>query len=179
MKIALCGRPCSGKSAVAKLLSEEFALKHFSTGDFMRSLAMERGYTIEIFAQKTPQEIDRMVDAWAEHIGKTEEDFIIDSRLAFHFIPDALKIFLDVSYEEGARRIFLKQRVSEAKAESVEELTKRNQERWDADRKRYIHLYSLDIENPENYDLMLDTTGRPIEDVIAQIRRALSTLQKA
>lgn len=179
MKIALCGRPGSGKSAVARKLALIFSLKHYSTGDYMRQLAMEQGYTIEAFAKVAPKDIDNHIDAWTENIGKTEDDFIFDSRLAFHFIPDAIKIFLDVSYEEGARRIFLKPRQSEAKVDSVEELAQRNKERWQADKKRYLKIYNLDMDEKTKYDLYIDTTGLSIEQVIKEIGRVIPALQNA
>lgn len=178
MKIALCGRPGSGKSAIAKKLAEEFCLKHYSTGDYMRQLAMEQGYTIEEFAKVIPKDIDHKIDAWTENIGKTEDNFVFDSRLAFHFIPDAIKIFLDVSFEEGARRIFLKPRESEAKAETIEQLAQRNKDRWEADKKRYLRIYHLDVDDEQNYDAYIDTTKRTREEVLREVQRIISTLQQ-
>ncbi len=179
MKIALCGRPGSGKSAIAKKLAEEFALKHYSTGDYMRQLAMEKGYTIEEFAKITPKDIDHRIDTWTENIGKTEDNFVFDSRLAFHFIPDAIKIFLDVSYEEGARRIFLKPRESEAKAETVEHLAQINKERWEQDKRRYLKIYNLDMDDKKNYDAYIDTTKRTREEVLREVQRIIRALRKA
>ena len=179
MKITLGGRAGSGKSTIAKFLAEKYHLKHYSTGDMMREIAMGMGYTIEAFSSVTPEEIDRKVDERTEKIGKTEDNFIFDSRLAFHFIPDAIKVFLDVSYEEGARRIFLKPRKSEGKAETEEELAQRNKERWETDRKRYIQRYNLDLEKRENYDAYIDTTKQTMEEVIQEVERIISSLRKA
>ncbi len=178
MKITLCGRPGSGKSVVGKALAKEYNLKHYSTGDFQRKIAMERGYTIEQWSHVTPVEVDHMIDSWVENIGKTEDNFIFDSRLAFHFIQDAIKIYLDVSWEEGARRIFLNQRESEAKAESALELEKRNKVRWETDRERYKKIYNVDIDDPKHYNAYVNTTGKNIEDAIKEIKRIIETLRK-
>ena len=178
MKIVLCGRAGSGKSAIAKALAEKFNLKHYSTGDLMRQIAMEKGYTIEAFSHVTPEEIDREVDERTAKICRMENNFIFDSRLAFHFIPDAIKIFLDVSYEEGAKRIFLKPRVSEAKAETIEQLAERNKVRWETDRERYIKIYKIDLNNRENYDAYIDTTKLTREEVLCEVERIISTQRK-
>ena len=176
MKIVLGGKAGSGKSVVAKRLKEIFNLKHYSTGDLMRKIAGEKGYKIEDYMKVVEAEIDKEVDSRTEKIGKEEDNFIFDSRLAFHFIPDAIKIFLEVSDEEGARRIFANQRESEAKAETVEELANRNRDRWETDRQRYIKLYNVDVNNREEYDVLIDTTELSLDEVVDGIRRAVETL---
>jgi cytidylate kinase len=179
MKITLCGRPGSGKSVTAKRLAQEFHLKHYSAGDYMRRLAVEQGYTIEAFAKIMSKDFDEKVDKWTENIGKTEDNFIFDSRIAFHFIPHAIKIFLDVSYEEGARRIFSKQRESEAKVDSIKELAETNKQRWAADKKRYITIYNLDMDDEKLYDAYINTTNLSIDQVIQEIKRIIPALRKA
>ena len=179
MKITLCGKGGSGKSVIAKTLAEEYSLKHYSTGDLMRKIAMEKGYTIENWSHVTPKEIDNMVDEWVKKIGETEENFIFDSRLAFHFIPDSIKIFLDVSYEEAARRVFSDQRKSEAKAKTVEELAERNRIRWKTDGERYKDIYGINIDDKNNYDSYIDTTSKTKDEVLTEIKRIIGTLQKS
>jgi cytidylate kinase len=50
--------------------------------------------------------IDNILDERQKLIGKSEDNFIIDGRLAFHFIPNSIKIFLTVDPIEAAKRIF-------------------------------------------------------------------------
>ncbi|NCN22588.1 hypothetical protein GW934_03820, partial [Candidatus Falkowbacteria bacterium] len=47
------------------------------------------------------------VDEYQKKLGETEDNFIIEGRTSWYFIPNSLKIYLDVSLEEGAKRIFL------------------------------------------------------------------------
>ena len=173
MKITLCGKIGSGKSVIAKTLAKEFNLKHYSTGDVMRSIAKENGLTIEEFDKVTPPDIDYKVDNHTKRIGEDEDDFIFDSKMAWHFIPDAIKIFLDVSYEEGARRIKKDQRINEAKVESVQELAERNKQRWETHRQRMIGLYDADMDDQTNYDVYIDTTNLSIEEVIDKVKQAI------
>ena len=63
MKITLCGRIGSGKSVIAKALAKDLNLKHYSTGDLMREIAKEKGYTIEDFMKIRSDDIDHQVDS--------------------------------------------------------------------------------------------------------------------
>ncbi|PIN81309.1 cytidylate kinase, partial [Candidatus Woesearchaeota archaeon CG10_big_fil_rev_8_21_14_0_10_32_9] len=46
MKITISGNLGSGKSTVAKMLAKDLGYSHYSTGDFMRKMAEERGITL-------------------------------------------------------------------------------------------------------------------------------------
>jgi len=178
MKITLCGKIGAGKSVIANFLAKEYDLKHYSTGDLMRQIAKQKGLTIGEFDKQTPKEIDNMVDDRTKKIGQEEDNFIFDSKLAFHFIPDAIKIFLEVTEEEAANRIFKNQRDSESKTKTKEELVQKIKERWNDSRQRFIKLYHVDIQDKNNYDIVINTTNKPIEDVIAEVKRAIQALRK-
>ena len=47
MIITISGTPGSGKSTVAKMIATKLGFKHYSTGDFMRQMAKERGISLE------------------------------------------------------------------------------------------------------------------------------------
>ena len=173
MKIVLCGKPGSGKSTVARILAKDLHLKAYSSGDMMREIAMKTGFTIEEYAKVIPKEIDNYVDERIKKIGQADDDIIIDSRIAFHFIPDAIKIFLEVSWLDGARHIYNNQRASEKPAKSIDELAERNENRWNADSKRYLNIYKIDINDRTNYDHYIDTTGKSIPEIIRVTKRAL------
>lgn len=178
MKIVLCGRIGSGKSTIAQRIAKELGLKHYSDGDLIRALAMDKGVKLETFVKQRSDAVDLIIDEKTRMIGKKEDNFIFDSRLAFHFIPDAIKIFLEVSEEVGAERIFKHPRKSEAPVKTTKELIKKNKERWETDRQRYKRLYGVDINDMKNYDIVIDTTKRDVEDTVHEIQRALRALQK-
>ena len=46
MRITISGKAGSGKSTVAKLLSEKLNLRHYSIGDLMRAIADEKGLNL-------------------------------------------------------------------------------------------------------------------------------------
>ena len=178
MKIVLCGRIGSGKSTTAQWIAKELGLKHYSDGDLMRTLAMEKGVKLETFVKQRSEAVDRMIDEKTRRIGKKEDNLIFDGHIAFHFIPDAITIFLEVSEEVGAERIFKHQRKSEAHVKTAKELIKKNKERWKTDRQRYKKLYGVDINDMKNYDIVIDTTKLDVEGTVHEVKRALRALQK-
>ena len=108
MKLTLGGTLGSGKSTVGKLLCKEFKLKYYYTGQRFREMAAEKGMSIHEFAKiaEKDRKIDIELDKWQENIGKEQDDFLLDGHIAFHFIPDSIKIFLDGNINERAKRIF-------------------------------------------------------------------------
>ena len=94
MIITISGSPGSGKSTVRDLLAQKLNLKRYSTGDFMRQLATKSGVSLEEFGKMAQQDssIDKQLDDRQVKLGREEDNFIIDGRLSFHFIPNSIKI---------------------------------------------------------------------------------------
>ena len=67
----------------------------------MREIAAKRGITLLELSKlaETDRSIDKELDNYQIQLGKDEDNFIIDARLGWHFIPDSIKIFLDVNDE--------------------------------------------------------------------------------
>ena len=103
-----------------------------------------------------------------------DDNVILDSRLGFFCQPDAVKIFLQVSYEESARRIFAANRDTDSYA-SVEEVLAVNKQRDKEDSQRYLDLYNVDHLDTSLYDIVIDTTDLSPEEVIVQILAQLPT----
>ena len=164
MIITLSGLAGSGKSTTAKYLAKKLSLKHYSTGDFMRAIANERGVSILELNKlsETDKSIDNELDQRQILLGKNEDTFIIDGRLSFHFIPRSLKIFLTADPLLRAQRIFRDQRATE-KNVTLEDTMKHMLARQQSEKKRYMALYHVDYLNEKNYDLVIDTTGLTIE----------------
>jgi len=179
MIITISGSPGSGKSTVAKLVAKKLGLKHYSTGDFMREMADERGANIIEFSKmaENDESIDKALDERQEKLGREEDDFIIDARLAYHFIPDSIKIFLDVDPKVGAERVFRQHRKDE-KAAAAAELQKEIKRRQDFEIKRYKKYYGIDHLDKKNYDLWIDTSRMTPERIVGEIIKFARKHQK-
>ncbi len=171
MIITIAGKPGSGKSTVAKMLAKLLGYKMFSAGDLRGEIAMTHKLTIDQLNEigKTEKWTDEECDKLLEKMGKEQDNLVIDSRLAWHFIPNSVKLFLDVDLQEAAKRIFADQRTDEFHHETIEGMQKAITKRQNDDAARYKKWYNLDFLDLKNYDLVIDTTDKTQEQVLAII----------
>lgn len=165
--ITITGLPGSGKSSTAKRVAELLAYKHFSSGDLFRKIAADRGLSVSALNLTAEEQrgIDYEVDELLKSMGKTESDIVIDSRLAFHWMPGSFKIFLKLSPKKAAERIFAhiqkEGRVSQT-GNSLEEVEHDVATRIQSELKRYKALYDLDHTDESQFDLVVDTEKYPL-----------------
>ncbi|MBT7903043.1 AAA family ATPase [Candidatus Woesearchaeota archaeon] len=171
MIITITGALGSGKSTVAKLIAKKLNLNHYSTGDFMREIATKRNLTILGLNQQaeTDKTIDKELDDRQINLGKTEDNFIIDARIGWFFIPHSIKIFLDVTDNEAARRIFEANRNEKKYNTSINETLENIKKRKESEVKRFKEFYNIDYYTKSNYDLVIDTTKISPEQVVEKI----------
>ncbi len=175
--ITIAGNLGSGKSSTAKKLSESLNYEHYSTGDFMRSLAEEKNISLaelNLLAEED-RSIDEELDNKNKEVGKKER-VVIDSRLGFYFIPKSFKVFLKLDPEIAAGRILKDKekpnRLNEASSDfDTQEGVARNiKARQESERKRYQEMYHIrDYTDPNNFDLIVDTSLLPLEGVVEKI----------
>src|SRR5436309_447831 len=106
--ISIAGRPGSGKSTTAKTVAESLGFRHFSTGDLFREIGAQMGIDLlnaNFEAEQRAPEIDRRVDGRLMDIEKHDDNLVIDSRMAWHFVPSSYKVFLDLDLTVAAGRI--------------------------------------------------------------------------
>ena len=171
MRITISGTPGSGKSTVAGMIAEKLKLKRYSVGDFRGQMAMERGMTIDELNKVGESEFftDKLADEWQKQLGRTEDNFVIDGRLSFHFIPDSVKVFLECDLDVGAQRIFADQREDEEEYRSIGEAGEALKKRMESDRKRYMKYYEIDPFRHNHYDILIDTTSLRPDEVAEKI----------
>jgi radical S-adenosyl methionine domain-containing protein 2 len=151
-KVVLSGTAGSGKSTVGKLISETLGWPLFSMGDFARQFAEEK-YNLginefQLLCNADPEIDKQMEDAFIATCNASSKA-VIDYRLGFHFIPDALHVFLTVSDSEAIRRV----QAAGRKNEDALLIPQRNQQM----RNRFIQQYGLDFLDRQNYDLVIST----------------------
>jgi len=177
--ITIAGKLGSGKSSTAKRVAEILGYKHFSTGDFFRSIAQERGVsTVELNKiAETDLSVDKDVDDKSIEIGEREDKIVLDSRLGFHFIPNSFKVFLELSPVVAAQRILKDKsnnlnRHNETTSlfETEEQILKSISERLILEKKRYKDIYNIEDNTAHsNFDLVINTEKIPLEEVSQKI----------
>lgn len=184
MIITISGDAGSGKSTTAELLAKKLNMKHYSVGDLQRQLAAARGLTLEAYNKlcaKDPK-MDKEVDEYQTRLAKTQDNFVIDGRLSWHFMPKAIKIFLTCDGDVAAKRIWndreAGKRTSETKATSVDDVKREIRERNETDTKRYQKEYGLNYRDPSHYDFIVDTTkidlNRTVDTILGLIKTVKS-----
>ncbi|MGI6373790.1 MAG: cytidylate kinase family protein [Patescibacteria group bacterium] len=183
MIISLSGSPGSGKSTIAQMLVEKLGWPRYYIGRLRREAARQQGLTLAQYNKlgETDPSTDRLVDDYQIELGKTKDNFVIEGRTSWYFIPHSFKIFLAVSEDEGAKRIFLSlqnkhtktSRNEDTNLSSWEAVRESNRQRVASDQLRYQNYYQIDITNPDNYDLYLDTTNLTRAEVLAAVWEAV------
>ncbi len=171
--ITIAGRLGSGKSSTANKLAEKLTYQRFSSGDFMRSIAEKHTVTLQELSEMAERDpsIDHEIDTEVKNAGE-KNNLVIDSRLAFHWIPQSFKVYLYLRPEVAADRILIDaennpNRYSEGySALTKEAITESITTRLESEKKRYQSLYAIDHTNPDNFDLVIDTEKNNLDEVV-------------
>jgi len=136
-------------------------------------MALERGVSLlELWAEAENDGgvIDAILDERQKQFGLTEDNFIIDGRLPFYFIPHALKIFLTIDPEEAGRRILNDTSRSGVESHgSLEEAAENIKIRRTSENERYMKYYGIHIYDMNLYDIVIDTTWLSREEVAEKV----------
>ena len=173
MLISITGRLGSGKSTVCNILKEKYGFEIYSTGTINREFARRLGITTLELNKRLNDDpsLDHEIDGTVTKLSEERkgDKLIFDSRMAWHFAKDTFKIFLTIDAMEAARRVMLNQRGAEEHYESVEEACEKLVERSRVERDRFVDIYGVDYYDYNNFDIVVDTTARTPEEVVAII----------
>jgi len=168
-RITIAGDIGSGKSTVAKKLADWLGVEPHSTGGIQRQLAQQRRLSVlelNKLAEDDPS-IDREIDGYLMRLPTGE--LVVESRMAWHFVPDTLKLYLYISDGAAARRIIGAQRIDEdygTIANAAQPIMARRR----SEIIRFKKYYDVDIDDLRNYDLVIDTTFATVDEVVEQAR---------
>jgi CMP/dCMP kinase len=163
MIITIAGTPGSGKTSVAKELAKRLGYKLLSAGDRMAEIAEENHTTLDELLSRG-DDVDRLVDAHQKKIGETEDNVIVEGKIAWFLILKSFKILVTCADDEGARRIYNDQksghRPDEPDYQSIEDAKKIIAERVARFTDKFKRLYGVkNYIDPKNFDFVLDTTN--------------------
>lgn len=179
-KITITGDLGSGKSAVSKILCERSGFEYVSTGRIQRQLAQELGLdTLEMNRRAdTDPSIDERIDGIFVDLGKDPKGYIVDSRMAWFFLPASFKVYLQADVAVAAERILndpnRKSEEYETKEEAIEKILARKR----SENARFLAKYGADGTNMDNFDLVVDTTNKTPEQVADIILSGLASKTK-
>ncbi len=165
MIITLSGEIGSGKFIIGKELAKKLNYIYSSTGEIFKKLAKEHKMDLTHFLKyaETNLNIDKELD---EEQRNTKQNTVLDSRMGFHFANTDLKIWLKAPLDERVKRIAKRDSLEGMSFETIKE---KIEGREKAEREKYLRLYSVDIFDDKNYDLIIDTVEYNIEQVVEKI----------
>lgn len=171
MIVTISGLPGSGKSTIGKMLAEHLSYRFYSMGDLRGKMALDRGMTIDELNKLGEKEdwTDKETDEYQKKLGQTEDNFIIDGRLSYYFIPQSFKLFLDVDPEVAAQRVFKNPRPDESPKHRVEEVQKGMSSRLASDARRYKQYYGIIYPDPKAFDLVVNTSHLTPDEIFSRI----------
>lgn len=164
-----------GKSTVSRLLAQRLGVRRISVGDLYREMAQQRDMTaLELnLHAKLDDKIDHYVDQLQSDIAASGENLVVDSRLAWFFFRDALKVHLITDPTVAAHRVMQRPADAVERYGSVDEALQRLAERGESERVRFLDRYGADKTRLRNYDVVCDSTRATPEEIVARIIDAL------
>ncbi len=175
MKIIISGLAGTGTSTLGKKLAEHFNIEFISTGNIYRSIAKEHFpeadpavalILLEEEEQKISTGVDIDLDNRVVDLLKSEQQFVLDSRLAWFFAKreniDSIKILLYCPDEIRIKRI------ADREEKDFDLAYRETIDRESSTSQRFKDIYDVnffELTNPENFDLVIDTSISNIEDM--------------
>ena len=173
-KLTVSGKPGSGTSTLVELLSEYRGWDSVNGGEIFRKEAQRRNLSVEDFSRlcKEDFEVDRSLDdTLKELISSVSGPSIVESRLSgwwAHLAEiDCLRIWVEVSDEERARRI------QSREGGDYEDVLKLSQRRNYDDMERYQELYGIDLDDMSPYNMIIDADSLDASEVLELVQREL------
>lgn len=183
MQITIGGVAGTGKGTVGRMLAERLGYKFVSGGDLFRKAAEDHGMTMEEFdayskEHKDARHVDKEIDQIQIDMGTDDDNFILESRLAWYFIPQSIKIKLDADLDERIRRIAGDTSTDRIayQQEDFETTKKKTLKRFKDHQEKITELYGIeDMVADEHFDLVVDTTHLTPEEVVEEILTYIKT----
>jgi len=175
--VSFNGQEGSGKSTIAQMLAEKLGIPRYYMGQIFRDTAEKKGMTLADFMSflANNPETEKEIDNYMINLPQEEASFVIEGRVAWHLIPQSIKIYLQVDSKIAAQRIFraMSEKNNRGNEDSnlntLENIEKSILQRRSKDSKRYFSLYGIHQDDVKNYDFIIDTTNLSIEKVFEKI----------
>jgi len=157
MIITISGLPGSGTSTVSAILSRRLGVEVVSAGDIFRKMSEERGLTLEEFGELASrnEEIDQELDRFQKEIASNARDakkgVILEGRLSAWMAEPDLAVFVTASLDVRAARVAHREGIP------LSDAATQISERESCEAERYERYYGIDVDDPEVYDLVINS----------------------
>lgn len=168
--ITIFGLAGTGTSSCGKLLAKKLNYEFISTGGLVRSFAKDLGLELHEYEKilKENPEKDKEFDEKIKKLGQEKDNLVIDSRLAWHFIPHSKKIKFHCPDEIRLKRICLRDTIFLDEAKHVTFFRESNH------MTRYKSLYNIDdYTDDSHFDIVLETSTMTPEEIVDVIVKKL------
>ena len=126
------------------------------------------------------RDIDLKVDKLLQDIYRAQEKLVIDSRMAWRWMPHSFKVFLVLDPDTAAERIFNNLREEGRQSEdakSIAEVRASIDRRFASEQKRYRALYDVNPTDSLNFDVVINTRHNDLPTVSAIVIAAYRAWQ--
>jgi cytidylate kinase len=169
-KITIFGLAGTGTTTIGKMLAQKLGYTFISSGNIFRDTAKSLGMTIYEFdalCTKDPS-YDKTLDDKLVEIGKTQDNFVLESRLAWHFIPDSYKVKLNCDFDTRIERVAYRDGMT------IDEAREKTIAREKAGEERYKVYYSIfDFGDNKYFDLVIDSTKLTPDHIVQVLQDKL------
>ncbi len=171
MRITISGPPGSGKTTVCRMLGDRLGIDVVISGHIFRQMAKEHGMSLQEFGRmcEADPQADIALDERMVEIARQNDHVCLEGRLTAYMLTrhgiDAFRVLLTADIGERARR------VAEREGGDANQRKAEIEEREACEAKRYQAYYDIDIRDRSVYDLVIDTTHIPAEEVAGAIIR--------
>jgi len=169
--LAISGLHGSGKSTYARAMAEAFGLRLVSAGQFFRRIAKERGITLEQLTKEASRDprVDRLIDDMTKREAE-KGNVILDGQLSGWMAREEADVKIFLTAPDGVRF----ERIAMRDGISVEDAREQTLMREAAQRDRFIRYYGIDPSDISNYDVVFDTSLKPLDENIKILKNILS-----
>ena len=169
----ISGPPAIGKTTVAQGLAEEFNLKHLSGGDILKEMAEVEGFSSHgddwwdtqdgmnfLEKRKINTDFDKKVDEKLQELFH-QGNVVITSYTLPWLVNDGIKLWLSGSFVNSARRMKIRDNVTELDALEVVK------KRFDENKEIYKSLYNFEFgQDLSVFDKIINTDDLNAEQVL-------------
>lgn len=154
MRIAISGHSGCGNTTATNNVGKALNLKIVNYT--FRDLAKDLNIPFEQIHKEAPSNLiyDYLTDLILIRQALANKDIVIGSRLAAWLMDAELRIWLQAPLETRASRIALRET---EKGNSYEQILYKTMKRDAQNKKRYLRLYGLDIDDHSDFDVTINT----------------------